>query len=105
MSRTSGNATGVEIFLWDFDECSKRFRWKLATIGSFFIVSCFVDSWYALHVEHFIFADEPRCSGFVKRSRQLCREMGPLEDEESTVGRSREMSQNGSIVVETFLQD
>ena len=44
MSSISGKATGVEIFLWNLEECSNRFRWKLATMGSFFMVSCFVDS-------------------------------------------------------------
>lgn len=68
MSRYSGKAMNDEIFLWNRLECSKRctqqqyensclkiryrndsgehtFKWKLATIGSFFIVSCLVDSW------------------------------------------------------------
>ena len=45
MSRNSGKATLVVIFLWNREECSKRLRWKLATMGSFFMVSCFVDSW------------------------------------------------------------
>ena len=62
-----------------------------------------------------IFAEEPRCSGLVNLSRQLCSEMGPPPAAAAaalppllpprTVGRSREMSQKGSIVVETFLQD
>ena len=53
-----------------------------------------------------ILADEPRCSGLVNLSRQLCREMGPSAGPLllRTVGRSSEMSQNGSIVVDTFLQ-
>ena len=66
-------------------------------------------------MEHLILAEEPRCSGLVNLSRQLCSEMGPLPAAAAaalpplplprTVGRSREMSQKGSIVVETFLQD
>ena len=55
-------------------------------------------------MEHLILAEEPKCSGFVNLSKQLLSEIGPLWSD-STVGRSREMSQNGSIVVETFLQD
>ncbi len=40
----SGNAILVEIFLCNFELCSNRFRWKLATIGNFFMVNCLVDS-------------------------------------------------------------
>ena len=56
-------------------------------------------------MEHLIFADEPRCSGLVNLSRQLCSEIGPPLPLPRTVGRSSEMSQKGSIVVDTFLQD
>ena len=59
-----------------------------------------------------ILAEEPRCSGLVNLSRQLCSEMGPAWPAAwpplppcRTVGRSSEMSQKGSIVVETFLHD
>lgn len=45
MSRYWGKLMREEIFLWKRDECSKRFRWKLHTTGSCFMVSCLVDSW------------------------------------------------------------
>ena len=58
-------------------------------------------------MEHLILADDPKCSGLVNLSRQLCSEMGPPTWPVlvRTAGKSSEMSQNGSIVVDTFLQD
>ena len=40
----SGKAILVEIFLCCLVLCSNLFKWKLATIGSFFMVNCLVDS-------------------------------------------------------------
>lgn len=72
-----------------------------------------------LHVLHLIFALDPKCSGRVNRSRQSIRDFGAEVEqvEEEAVWpstrtglcpgpeepRSREMSQKGSIVVDTFL--
>ena len=55
-------------------------------------------------MEHLIFAEDPKCSGLVNLSRQFCSVSGPPPCwlAGSTVGRSNEMSQNGSMVVETF---
>ena len=101
----SGKAIFVMIFLCCLVLCSNRLRWKLATIGSFFMVNCLVDSWYALQVEHLILAEEPRFSGLVNRSRQFAKEIGPVWSLGKTVGKSKLMSQKGSIVVETPWHD
>ncbi len=55
-------------------------------------------------MEHLILAVDPKCSGFVNLSKQCCREIGPTWLGGKTVGKSSDMSQNGSIVVDTFLQ-
>ena len=92
-----------------------------------------------MHVEHLIFAVDPKCSGFVNLCKQSCNEIGgpefragiflePLPPEAEFIevlpdvellmellpffpvgrmlfaGRSREISQNGSIVVDTLRQ-
>ena len=104
MSSCAGNEIYVEIFLstWSEVECSKRFKWKLATIGNVRIENCLVDSSYVLHEEHFILALDPKCSGRVNRSKQSIR-LGV--DDWFTPPKSNEISQNGSMVVETPLQD
>ena len=74
-------------------------------------------TWYDLHEVHLILAEEPRCSGLVNLLRQSWRErVGPLAAAAAAAfcpplppnpllaGRSREMSQKGSIVVDTFRQ-
>ena len=103
------------------------FKWKEATTGSFCIVSCFVLSWWELHllhlgsiscmydvqtfqnsriprhnrmVTHLILDMEPRCSAWVNLFRQKSKE---IVEPSAIAGRSREMSQKGSIVVDTPL--
>lgn len=77
-------------------------------MGNFFIVSCFVDSWCISQVLHLIFAEEPKFSGRVKCSKQSINVLGALLssdlDVQGAEPRSNEMSQKGSIVVETFLK-
>jgi len=57
---------------------------------------------------HLIFALEPRCSALVNFSRQSSKEVGGpgvLEPEALAAEvRSKDMSQNGSIVVDTPLK-
>ena len=97
------------------------FKWKEATTGSFCIVSCFVLSWWELHLlhlklsiahkindnllaftwlSHLILDIEPRCSACVNLLRQKSKEM---VEPSAIAGRSSEMSQKGSMVVETPL--
>lgn len=77
-------------------------------MGNFFIVSCFVDSWWISHVLHLIFAEDPKFSGRVKCSRQSINVFGallsPTFEGQGEEPRSSEMSQKGSMVVETFLR-
>ena len=96
MSMISGKSTLVVIFLWRRLECSNLLRWNEATTGSFCRVSCLVDSWCRSQWEHLILDMLPRCSAWVNLWRQSSRLM-----ESVMAGRSREMSQNGSMVVET----
>ena len=116
----------------EFPLCPKKFKfylfkWKEATTGSFCIVSCFVLSWWELHllhlgsiscmydvqtfqnsriprhnrmVTHLILDMEPRCSAWVNLFRQKSKE---IVEPSAIAGRSREMSQKGSIVVDTPL--
>ena len=105
------------VALWSFH----LFKWKEATTGSFCIVSCFVLSWWELHLlhlklsiahkindnllaftwlSHLILDIDPRCSACVNLLRQKSKEM---VEPSAIAGRSREMSQKGSIVVETPL--
>lgn len=135
MSNCWGKGMYVEIFL-DFFECSKRLKWKQTTMGNFFIVNCFVDSWYVWHWLHFIFASLPSLSGLVNLLKHSISDLGtklsswwlfsgagwPFSSGGvgsgvdaadapelllpllwSTFPRSREISQNGSMVVETHL--
>ena len=44
MSSSGENWMKLDIFL-DLRECSNLFKWKQTTMGSFFTVSLFVDSW------------------------------------------------------------
>lgn len=84
------------------------FKWKLATIGNFFIDSCLVDSWYESQELHLILAEEPKCSGRVNRSKQSMSDFGVTSSSWRVweLGpKSSEMSQKGSIVVDTPLQD
>lgn len=104
ISSSAGNEMNVEIFLFTELECSKRFKWKLATMGSVRIDNCFVDSWYVLHDEHLIFALEPRCSARVKRSRQSINDVGGPHVP-CTSPKSSDISQNGSMVVDTPWHD
>ena len=116
----------------EFPLCPKKFKchlfkWKEATTGSFCIVSCFVLSWWELHllhlgsiscmydvqtfqnsrtprnnciVTHLILDMEPRCSAWVNLFRQKSKE---IVEPSAIAGRSSEMSQKGSIVVDTPL--
>lgn len=52
------------------------FKWKQATMGSFFIVSCLVDSLCTSQVLHLIFALLPKFSGRVNLSKQSIRDLG-----------------------------
>ena len=76
-------------------------------------------AWYDLQLVHLIFAEEPKCSGLVNRCRQSCKDRGGLLAAAAAAaaaalllwfpfpfhplaGKSREMSQNGSMVVDTL---
>merc|ERR1712051_686933 len=96
MSMISGKSTLVVIFLLSRVECSNLFRWNEATTGSFCSVSCLVLSWFLSQCEQRILDMLPRCSGWVNLWRQSSRLI-----ESVMAGRSREMSQNGSMVVDT----
>ena len=110
-------ATNRLVALWSFH----LFKWKEATTGSFCIVSCFVLSWWELHLlhlklsiahkindnllaftwlSHLILDIDPRCSACVNLLRQKSKEM---VEPSAIAGRSSEMSQKGSMVVETPL--
>jgi len=56
-------------------------------------------------VEHFIFAFAPKYSARVKRSKQSINVFGGPYPCCTCSPKSNDMSQNGSIVVETLLQD
>lgn len=109
MSNCSGNEINVQIFLCCILECSNLFKWKLATIGSCLIVNCLVLSWYVWQLLHFIFALDPKCSARVNLSKQSNNEVGGPELSEPDAlapgPKSKDISQNGSIVVDTPLKN
>ena len=130
---SSGNWTGVDIFLWNRFECSKRynveivalfrahswiisicnthtFKWKHMTMGNLLTVNCFVDSCCLLHLLHSIFTADPKCSARVNCSRQSTKDKIWTGESELNARVSvwelifNDISVNCSTFVETLLK-